>query len=94
MATYLLTYNVPNSNRDETIKRFAKGDGMNAPDGAELIGRWHAAGGGTGWAIIETNDPAILSAWMLQWNDIMDVTFVPVLTDDELGAAFVKNGLM
>lgn len=62
MATCPLTYNLPTSNRDETIKRFAKGAGMNAPDGAKLIGRWHAAGGGTGWTIVETNDPAILSA--------------------------------
>lgn len=44
MATCPMTYNLPTSNRDETIKRFAKGDGMNAPDGAKLIGRWHAAG--------------------------------------------------
>lgn len=31
MATCPMTYNLPTSNRDETIKRFAKGAGMNAP---------------------------------------------------------------
>ena len=39
MATYLLTDNLSTSSRDETIKHFAKGDGLNAPDGAKLIGR-------------------------------------------------------
>ena len=31
---------------------------------------------------------------MLQWNDIMDITFTPVISDEELGAAFAKNGLL
>ena len=43
MATYLLTYTLPSSNRNEAIKRFVGGDAMQTTAGVKLIGRWHAA---------------------------------------------------
>ena len=31
--------------------------------------------------------------WLLKWNDIIDTTVTPVISDEEAGAAFQKHGL-
>ena len=51
--------------------------------GVRLIGRWHDVIGFTGVAIAETDDPKALSAWLLNWNGVIDVQSVPVLDDNE-----------
>ena len=70
----------------ETLKAFAamtektESKGMT---GVKLIGRWHDVVGFTGVAIVEVNDAKALSAWLLQWNAVMDIQVVPVLDDKE-----------
>ena len=44
-------------------------------------------------AVVETDDPTIMTAWLLQWTDIIDYDITPVVGDDELGEAFGKAGL-
>ncbi len=51
--------------------------------GVRLLGRWHDVIGSTGVAIAETDDPKKLSAWLLNWNGVMDLQSVPVLDDNE-----------
>ncbi|MCZ6916313.1 MAG: DUF3303 family protein [Gemmatimonadetes bacterium] len=40
----------------------------------------------TGVAIFETDDPAAIANWVLNWNSILDCKMVPVLDDDEASA--------
>ena len=94
MATYMVTYELPYVNRNEAIKRFVNGDALQDPAGAKTIARWHAAGGKIGWIAVETDDPAIITAWFLLWTDIMDYDITPVVSDEELGVAFGKAGLV
>ena len=61
------------------------------PD-VRLIGRWHNEAEFTGVAILETNDAAALSAYLMQWNHSMDMDISPVL-DDEESAAVGKQAL-
>jgi len=49
----------------------------------EVIGRWHDLIGFTGVAIVETDDPDVLSAWLIKWNDMVDIETAPVLDDKE-----------
>jgi hypothetical protein len=60
--------------------------------GVTLIGRWHNEAELTGVGIFETDDAAALSAYLLQWNHLMDMDIAPVL-DDEESAAVAKQAL-
>jgi hypothetical protein len=37
----------------------------------------------TGVAIVATDDPDVLTAWLLKWNDMVDIETAPVLDDQE-----------
>lgn len=60
--------------------------------GVKMIGRWHNEAAFTGVAILETDDAKALSAYLLQWNHLMDLDVAPVL-DDEEAAAVGKQAL-
>ena len=46
----------------------------------ELIGRWHAPGN-IGVLIIEANDVVSINKYMMQWDDLVDVSVTPVMDD-------------
>jgi hypothetical protein len=48
--------------------------------GCELIGRWHAPGN-IGVLIIEANDVVSINKYMMQWDDLVDVSVTPVMDD-------------
>ncbi len=93
MAAYMITYELPHANRNEAIKRFVSGEAMQDPAGAKTTARWHAVGGKIGWAVVETDDPSVMTAWLLQWTDIIDYDITPVVSDEGLGEALGKAGL-
>ena len=83
---FMVTWQVHEDKRHEALKSFsAMSDEDDSRDlgGVRLIGRWHDVIGFTGVAIAETDDPKALSAWLLHWNDVIDVQSVPVLDDNE-----------
>lgn len=55
-------------------------------DSMELIGRWHNVAGGTGVAIFESADPAVMANWALNWSPVLDAVVTPVLDDEETKA--------
>ena len=83
---FMVNWRVQDDRRHEALKIFS---GMNDEEAAselgdlEMIGRWHDVIGFTGVAIVETNDPEALSAWLLKWNDMVDIETTPVLDDKE-----------
>lgn len=80
---FMVTWKVHEDKRHEALKAFsAMSDEDDSRDlsGVRLIGRWHDV---IGVAIAETDDPQALSAWLLNWNGVIDVQSVPVLDDNE-----------
>ena len=72
-------------NRDEVVARFASTGGQ-PPEGVKMLGRWHDTADGTGFAVSEAEDASLLAKWALEWNDLMDMSTAPALTDEQLGA--------
>ena len=92
MARYMCTFTATPNNRNEVLKRFTSGTGVDPPEGASLVGRFIEIGAVQGWVVVETDDPTIIGDWVLGWNDIMDVTVTPVMGDEEAGPIFAKHG--
>jgi hypothetical protein len=83
---FMVTWQVHEDRRHEALKAFSaisEKDASKELGGVKLIGRWHDLVGFTGVAIAETDDPKLLSAWLLKWNGLMDIQSVPVLDDKE-----------
>ena len=55
-------------------------------DNVRLIGRWHNSAEYTGVAILETDDPMALFAYLQPWSLMMDFDVAPVLDDEESAA--------
>ena len=83
---FMVTWRVQENRRHEALKIFS---GMSDEEAAsefgdlEVIGRWHDLIGFTGVAIVETDDPDALTAWLIKWNDMVDIDSAPVLDDKE-----------
>lgn len=87
---FIVQWNGLPSAENAVIERFMKTGGQ-VPDGVTLLGRWHAIGGLQGVAIVEANDTQNLAALSLAWGDLLTVSILPALTDEELGAALGKH---
>ena len=69
--------------RDEGIARFRTTGGQ-PPAGVKLLGRWTRADFSGGFDLLESDDPRALAEFALMWSDLMELTIVPVLEDQEL----------
>jgi hypothetical protein len=87
---FMASWRVHEDKREDAIQTFsqmtAADDQADMGDKIKLIGRWHDLVGFTGVAIFETDDPAAIPHWLLNWNSIIDVEVTPVLDDDETRA--------
>lgn len=83
---FMLTFAIKpeTKGRDEAIARFKKTGGQ-PPKGAQLIGRWTAADFSGGFDLIESDDIEPLTEFALMWSDIMELRYVPVIEDAQLG---------
>ncbi|MBI4481882.1 MAG: DUF3303 family protein [Acidobacteria bacterium] len=77
--------------RNEGIARFQKTGGL-PPKGATLLGRWTRADLSGGFDLLETDDPKTLAEFSLMWNDLMELTIVPVLEDEALADVLKRTG--
>ncbi len=84
---FMVSWQVHPDKRHETFQGFSE---MSPDDedfgGVKLLGRWHDVVSLTGVAICETDDPAGLGRWLLNWNSVIDIEAVPVLDDAEARA--------
>jgi hypothetical protein len=86
---YLVQWRVHDDKRHEALSAFSEMDSVDDEPGLSdlnLIGRWHDVIGFTGVAIVETDDPMVLSKWLLNWNKFIDIEAIPVFDDDEARA--------
>ena len=49
------------------------------PDGLKYVDSWIEPNFDRCFQLMETDDPRLLQQWVLQWNDLMDFEFVPVV---------------
>ena len=45
-----------------------------------------------GWTVVQTDDPKHIADWIMNGSDIMDYEVHPVISDEELGGIFAKQG--
>jgi hypothetical protein len=62
------------------------------PKGARLLGRWTRADFSGGFDLLESDDPKALTEFALMWSDLMGVSIVPVLEDQELSDVLQRIG--
>ncbi len=77
--------------RDEGIARLRKTGGQ-PPKGAKLLGRWTRADFSGGFDLLESDDPQALAEFALMWSDLMELTIVPVLEDQQLSDVLTRIG--
>ena len=90
---FMLTFTIKpeGSKRDEAIARFQKTGGK-PPAGAKLLGRWTRADFSGGFDLLESDDPKALTEFALMWSDLMDLSIVPVVEDEQLGEVLKRVG--
>jgi len=86
---FVVTWEIPSSNRDAVSERFMKTGGP-PPEGVKMIGRWHTLGTGEGTLVCESGDPDAIANWIQQWSDLMKFQITPVIDDE--GAAKMISG--
>lgn len=90
---FMLTFSwIPDAKtRDEGIARFRKTGGQ-PPKGVKLLGRWTRADFSGGFDLLEAGDPQALTEFSLMWSDLMELTIVPVLEDEQLSEVLRRIG--
>jgi hypothetical protein len=90
---FMLTFTIPSdkAKRSEAIARFLKTGGQ-SPKGAKLLGRWTRADFSGGCALLDSENPQALTEFALMWSDVMELTIVPVLEDQEVSEVLKRAG--
>jgi hypothetical protein len=92
---FMLTWRIHEEHRMDALKGFSEmtpeDDKADYGDKIKLIGRWHDLVGFNGVAIYETNDPAAIANWALNWNSVLDAVVTPVYDDEETRAIGKKR---
>lgn len=71
-------------NRDaKAIYRRLRDRGRMAPEGLQYVGSWIEANFDRCFQLMECDDPRLLQQWVLQWQDLMEMEFVPVVPSKE-----------
>ena len=82
---FIMTYEMTPENRTRAVERFLEGGAL-PPEGATMLGRWHAAAGLHGFILLESEDATAIYRWAAQWHDLLDFGITPVVDDAEAGA--------
>jgi hypothetical protein len=73
----------------EAVSRFLAGKGA-LPEGAKLLGRWHATDGSRGFSLVETDNPSALYENAAEWMDVLEIHSHTVLDDAEAAPVLTK----
>jgi hypothetical protein len=76
----------------KSVAKFQKEQHAIPPKGVSILGSYHAVGQGNGWAIAESDDPALIHTLTLKWAHLIDCKVTQVLSDHEALAAFESAG--
>jgi hypothetical protein len=71
-------------NRDaRAVYRRFREQGRMAPDGLVYVGSWIEANFDRCFQSMECADPRLLQQWVVQWQDLIEFEFVPVVPSKE-----------
>lgn len=90
---FIMTFTIPSDKqkRSEAIARFLKTGGQ-PPKGATLLGRWTRADFSGGCALLDSENTQALTEFSLMWSDVLELTIVPVLEDQEVSEVLKRAG--
>ena len=80
---YMTKWSIKEENFPAVIERFTTSDPQ-TPEGVTMLGRWHQMGSGKGFSLFETDDPAALASFVMQWADLVDQEVCAVVEDAEI----------
>jgi hypothetical protein len=66
-------------------------NGGKPPEGIRTMGRWHYADGSGGVHIFECDNAQVISEFVQEWADVLEIEIRPVVEDAEAGAAMAKQ---
>jgi hypothetical protein len=79
---YMVIEHFKNADAVPVYRRF-RDHGRLAPEGLTYISSWVDRSFERCYQVMETEDPALLEAWIAQWSDIVDFDVHPVMTSAE-----------
>jgi Protein of unknown function (DUF3303) len=79
----------PNMYKSATA-RFLENRGK-PPEGIRTIGRWHYADGSGGVHIFECDNAQVISDFIHEWADVLEMEIRPAVEEAEAGVAMAKQ---
>jgi hypothetical protein len=79
---YMIVEHFRNDDPVPVYRRF-RDEGRLVPDGLTYVSSWVDHTLSRCYQLMETEDPALLDAWMARWSDLVDFEVHPVLTSSE-----------
>jgi hypothetical protein len=65
------------------VYRRSRGRGRMLPNGLKYIDSWVETNFDRCFQLMECDDPTLLQQWAVQWQDLVDFEFVPVMPSRE-----------
>jgi hypothetical protein len=73
-------------NRDaRAVYRRFQEQGRMTPEGLKYVGSWIEANFDRCFQLMECDDPRLLQQWVVQWQELIEFEFVPVVSSKETG---------
>lgn len=86
---FMITWKTrPDTIREAAARFLATGGQMSK--GSKTLGRWHRADISGGWHLIEADTLGPVQQHCAEWSDMLELSAVPVTSDDEAGAVMAK----
>lgn len=85
MALYMVVEHFRNGEAAPVYQRFRE-RGRMAPEGLQYVASWVSEDLATCWQVMETPDPALLEAWMRNWEDLVAFEVHHVMTSSDAAA--------
>jgi Protein of unknown function (DUF3303) len=84
---YMVIENFRNADPAPIGERFRL-RGRMLPEGLIYHASWMDSKGGRCFQVMETQDPALLTTWIKNWDDLIDFEVIPVQTSAEFWSNF------
>ncbi len=86
---FMSVWSVQPGKMAEAIAKFLA-TGAPAPQGVQILGRWHKGDLTGGFTLVESADPKALYESAAEWADLVEIHSFPVVEDGDAGAVLAK----
>src|SRR3954447_1865745 len=73
------------------VYRRFRDSGRLAPDGLQYVSSWVSANHERCYQLMDTDDVALIDAWIANWEDLVEFEVVPVVTSAEAQKALAPR---